>query len=771
MMYHLLTGDLPFDMPLAFRQMQFHDVLPALPDYADTVTEVLRRGTSEEPAFRPESAQAIMHELEAALAGAIDLTGLDAPFAGPVGFATDDANLREAVDIYTRAHHAWAGGQGRFLLGVTHFMLMNDYYLFADRHGLEIDLEGRQMLLRGALEYDRDIEHWWDQLDDSNRRWVCLHAVRSENAPARVRALQRLEALPDSEPLRIPRLVAQALQVETDEQAQLAELAVLSARARLVKPAEKIDAPAALHSVMLTSLTRFERRAAPEQHWHETVYTPEIDTLIASTALTSAHAAVRDTAARVIGRIRSLMAVSHLVERLAKRQRYAARALALVRDEAPNLPPIVPPRDRLRAWLVNTARRLTENPLQLTWRFLFALIGAALGMGVQVFVTYRSQAIFEPDRVTNTYAFGLGFGLMIGILTLLADEIPSRLRGFWGWPARTALSVALGLAWGTLTWGAVSYMYLRQTFINWELMFIGGLGLALGFVLTTALSLRGWLAVLVTALLAYLPILFVWHNVCWQYGICSDWPAFSIAPAMLPGLLIGLFAGALLRLQSRAPITLPVPPRVNGVIGVLSGAALACVSWLAYAAVLAGGPPTWTGIGLLVGLGIAWGALIYVFNAPGRLGFALASVALFVGLMLQVTPLLQDPASMPVVGGEYIDFLLFYDEPLQLITATVPFALLIALGAYAMQLARDLRWFRPRRAVDEPAPEPRTGDISQLETWQMIGGESGGKSASDSPAERGAPKPAALFGNTRIIDRDAPASEDSDTRRLRDEDR
>ncbi|HRL14523.1 MAG TPA: serine/threonine-protein kinase, partial [Aggregatilineales bacterium] len=224
MMYHLLTGDLPFDMPLAFRQMQFHDVLPALPDYADGVTEVLRRGTSEEPGFRPESAQAIMQELEAALAGAIDLTGLDAPFAGPVGFATDDANLREAVDIYTRAHHAWAGGQGRFLLGVTHFMLMNDYYLFADRHGLEIDLEGRQMLLRGALEYDRDIEHWWDQLDDSNRRWVSLHAVRSENPPARVRALQRLESLPDSEPLRIPRLVAQALQVETDEQAQLAEL-------------------------------------------------------------------------------------------------------------------------------------------------------------------------------------------------------------------------------------------------------------------------------------------------------------------------------------------------------------------------------------------------------------------------------------------------------------------------------------------------------------------------------------------------------------------
>jgi hypothetical protein len=256
----------------------------------------------------------------------------------------------------------------------------------------------------------------------------------------------------------------------------------------------------------------------------------------------------------------------------------------------------------------------------------------------------------------------------------------------------------------------------------------------------------------------------VWHNVCWQYGICTDWPPFSIAPAMLAGLLVGLFAGALLRLQSRQPVTLPVPPRVNSVLGVVIGAALACVSWLAYAGVTAGGPPSWTGIGLLVGLGIAWGALISVFNAPGRLGFAAASVALFVALMLQVTPLLQDTAYMPLVGGEYIDFLLFYDDPLQLITATLPFAVLIALGANAMLLARDLQRLRPQRAPVEQPPEPRTGDIATLETWQMIGGEPA------PPADRAAPKPAALFGDTRIIDHEGAAEDDSETRRLRDED-
>ncbi len=141
---------------------------------------------------------------------------------------------REAVDIYTRAYRVWLRGQGRFLLGITHFMLINDYYVNAEQNNLELDDAGKGMMLRGALEYDHDIDTWWNRLDDDARRLVALHALLSQSAPARVRALQRLETLPDSEPPKIPRLVAQQLQVETDTAAQLAALRVLEKRGQMI---------------------------------------------------------------------------------------------------------------------------------------------------------------------------------------------------------------------------------------------------------------------------------------------------------------------------------------------------------------------------------------------------------------------------------------------------------------------------------------------------------------------------------------------------------
>ncbi|MEP7293035.1 MAG: serine/threonine-protein kinase [Chloroflexota bacterium] len=140
---------------------------------------------------------------------------------------------REAVDIYTRAYRAWLHGQGRFLLGITHFMLINDYYVSADQHKLDLDGSGTEMMLRGALEYDHDVETWWNKLGDASRRLVTLHALLSENPTARVRALQRLEMLPDAEAPQIPRLVAQQMQVETNTAALLAAIRVLEQRGKL----------------------------------------------------------------------------------------------------------------------------------------------------------------------------------------------------------------------------------------------------------------------------------------------------------------------------------------------------------------------------------------------------------------------------------------------------------------------------------------------------------------------------------------------------------
>jgi serine/threonine protein kinase len=281
MLFHMITGTLPFDaaQPLALRQLQAGVEIPnpqgIRPSLPMALHEVFRHGTARRVEERTPTIMAVFEAFEAALsrvarptqrpaaagrpadmrtAAGIDADVLIPPgeqsdigvmMRIPTGFGVDDAGAlhtqpgsgpeamarREAEDIYTRARRVWARGQGKFLLGITHFMLIHDFYAEAETHRLTLDDAGRQMLLRGALEYDFQIDFWWATLDDDNRRWVALHAVMSENAAARTRALHRLEHLPDEDPPKIPILVAQALAQERSKEAKLAALCVLEAHA------------------------------------------------------------------------------------------------------------------------------------------------------------------------------------------------------------------------------------------------------------------------------------------------------------------------------------------------------------------------------------------------------------------------------------------------------------------------------------------------------------------------------------------------------------
>jgi hypothetical protein len=530
-MFHMLTGNMPFDasMPLAFKQMQFHDDLPdpdtinpALPAY---LGDILRRSTSLDPIQRPESLIEFIDDLRDIITDtsgiSLDSELFEASYESPsVEYDGLDMEILEAVDIYSRARHNWAAGNGRFLLGVTHFMIMNGYYMNAEEHGLEIDLEGTQMILRGALEYDHELTYWWGKLDDENCRWVCLHALRSGNAPARARSLFRLETTPDSEPPQIPRLVAQALNIETDEEARLAGLQVLGTRAKLMKPKQQIDIKTEYRGRMLTTLTRLGVQINPPHDWTAVIYTPEIDELIAETALDKGMPKVADFAARIIGRIRSEAAVAHISEQQREGRKGALRALALIRDEAPTLPSVVSTKGRMYAWIANTLRRMFDDPLQLVFRFAAALLGGWLAMGVNIWITYRAEAIFTPQRWGNTLAVGLMFGVFIAILVTLTDEFSARLRGFWPWWVRLLMSATIGLVIATFTWAQFTWLYLHLD-IMWNVMFFGGIGLTLGFLLTPLLNLRSYVAIPITAALTYIP-LYVTYQIGWKYE--TVWP-------------------------------------------------------------------------------------------------------------------------------------------------------------------------------------------------------------------------------------------------------
>jgi hypothetical protein len=361
------------------------------------------------------------------------------------------------------------------------------------------------MILRGALEYNIEVEFWWNQMDDENRRWVSLHALRSGNAPARVRALYRLETLPDSESPQIPKLVAQALQIETDQDARIAALQVLGTRAKLMTEKSEYDVKTEYRGRMLTTMTRFGIQVNPPSVWQEVIYTPEIDLLVAEIALDYGMPKVAEYAARIVGRIRSRTAVRYIANQQREGRSKALRALALVRDEAPSLPPVVSPTGRLYAWATNTWLRMTDRPLSLVFRYLMAVIGGWLAMGFHVYSVFRSQAIFTQQRWANAIAIGLIFGVIVAFVALFSDEFTTRLRNFWAWWMRAIFSLITGMLWGAFAWWAWQWFFLNRQ-PSAELVLFGGFGLALGYMLTSLLRLRSYIAIPLTALLAYIPI-------------------------------------------------------------------------------------------------------------------------------------------------------------------------------------------------------------------------------------------------------------------------
>ncbi len=410
---------------------------------------------------------------------------------------------REAVDIYTRAYRAWLHGQGRFLLGITHFMLINDYYVNAEQHNLDIDESGKEMMLRGALEYDHDIDVWWSRLNDDARRLVALHALLSESAPARVRALQRLETLPDAEPPQIPRLVGQQLQVETNSAAQLAAIRVLEIRGK-AKPTVAVVSDD--NSMLSTALHRLQLGAPND--WRESVFSPEIDALLATLALDTEKPEIAEAAARAIGRIRSEAAVRVLAERQRKGARGALHALALVRDEAPSLPRSVSPQVRVYTWLNNTWRRLTDNPIQAVWRYLAAAVFAGIAVWWYAFSEISAASIFFAERWGKSLTTGVTFGVAYGLVILLAAEVPERLRGFWPWWARLLLNIILGLATGILVWVVFDwfFLYYQPADSDFNAIILGGIGAAAAFSLGVVFDIPGWLGAIWAAIMTYIPL-------------------------------------------------------------------------------------------------------------------------------------------------------------------------------------------------------------------------------------------------------------------------
>ena len=720
MLFYMLCGQLPFagETPLAVRQLHRQTQLPPMdtlnPDLPPTVTDILRRGTALRPEDRPDTHLQIVEELRAALAASLrpdmaayggELQSKQGAVAAQLGDYSGASELLEAMDIYSRARLAWAGGQGRFLLGLTHYLLMAGYYRQAGLHKLSFDRVGLQMLLRGALEYDYEVDYWWEQLDDESRRLVTLHALRTGTVSARLRALNRLETLSDdADEMLIPRLVSQALEVEQDEEARIAALRVLRTRARLLKPSQRFAVQTAYRGRLLTTITRLGLESMPAPEWEEFVYAPEIDLLLAERALADESPEVAEEAARTVAQMRSLTALSHLANAQRNMRPRALQALALVRDELGALPDIVSPQARLYAWLMNTWRRITQNPLESILRLVLVLMGAWIGMGEMVYTTFRAQALFSSPRWSSTLAIGLIFSIFLTLSFYFADELSRRLRGFWPWWVRLLVSASLGFLLATLTWA--SFRWLFFSFVqDWAAMRLAGAGLAFGFVASSLLNLRPWQAVPLTAISIYLPLLAL-HLSFYETTSFSVWPAAGL------GIAFGAVMGWLLywqqsrQLQPRQASAAGQAPLRDLGLAFSMGLLLSALLWGLHAYLYSQLSITWDMVLILFALGFVPGFLgAYMLRQVNRLAFLGAALASFIALGIGLTPQFMIlPFSPPP------DAPIFYFDDTHLaaqmiLVTTLPMSFVIALAANLQAILQGW-WQRigPSRSYIERSP-------------------------------------------------------------------
>jgi len=727
MLYHMLTGELPYvgAQPLALRQLQTGDELPALadivPDLPPELTAILRLGTAMEPNIRPNTHSEIIEQMQNVLQPGtsnvflgdeeFDTYGFDDadlyPSSAGQDLAFSDSGLLEAVDIYSRARHNWQGGQGRFLLGVTHFMLMSDYYQAAEHYGLTIDENGYQVLLRGALEYDYELDYWWLQLDDADRRWVCLHALRSGNAPARIRSMYRLETLPDDTgaPV-IPKLVTQALEIETDHTAKIAALQVLGTRARLIKPKRSIEIKTEYRGRLISTITRLGIQAGAPAVWQAAVYSPEIDQLIASMVFDDSNQ-VAEFAARTVGQMRSLTGLHYIATEQQNKRPGALEALAFIRDEAPTLPAeVVSRQGRFYAWITNTARRLTDEPLHAILRFVLVLLGGWIAMGEQVYNLFRSQQLFTPQRWANTIAVGLVFGLFIAITYMVSNEMSRRLRGFWSWWLRLLLFGALGYLLAVLSFGGFTWMFYQFN-PSWDLMRLGGGALAFSFVISALFVIEGWQSLILTTVLVFLPILATHSNF-------NHHEVFTIVPTPLIGWVVGAYLGWVVARHTLWP---PLGSRFSHAVNIVGGAA-AGLSWALLiwfwlqrilVGVASGQPITWDHVLVLFLVTTVLGFMNTFRLTPGAYLTLLATfTATFVTLYAMISWQFFDQTTiMPVdLPGQPVFELVYargftfapvpdapifyYDDLTNVFTVTLPMVFVIALGANSLDLFHSL---------------------------------------------------------------------------------
>ena len=482
MTFELMTGHPPRVNGQSWNlsQMINNAPLPLSDQIPQTVAAVLNTATAFHPDARYDSAMEFVTALravvnpETAKTTTVEVVELD-----PAKQA-----FNEAHELFSRALDRWADGAGRFRLEAGDFKYITSFYDDADAWEITLDDSMRRMMLRAALEHGHELDKWWQQVpNEADRRAVTLQTLNSDYDPARLRAMERLIMLPDSEPPAIPIRVANMIGIETNAEVRRA------------------------------GITLLEKRGGTEaQSWRDHVFEPYVDGVLADVAASDRDPEVAAVAARAIARIMSKSAVDKLATLANSGKQQALEALILIREEIPALPSDVPSALRSQVFVTLSIRQLFERPLALITEYIGAALGFGIGLGTIVYTEFNDQnGLLLAQRIGTALAVGALYGALVAFGIVLAAEIPIRLRA-WNRVARIGLGWLLGVMLCALAFiGFHRYFYFAPV-SGWLRFLIAIIVFVAGFAISSGLTKRIWIRSLAGAVGVLFALYFSWQD-------------------------------------------------------------------------------------------------------------------------------------------------------------------------------------------------------------------------------------------------------------------
>lgn len=478
LLFELFTGQLPWNGKKQLGMEQLHSN-QELPDPREVnvslpprMVDVLRRVTSADPSLRPRSAGEVMRAIYYIFG---------APYTPFEPEKRDElaAHQKDVDDLLWQGLSQWKTTQGMYNLGLTRFAMVDQ-----ERERIDSGIFG-SFLLAQALTYGYQDDHWWTAVSDPRERLsVVSLLLRRENDAIAARLIEHLTGDMEIRSFSrgLPESIATAL-LEFGVRTHNTPL-----RRQILQGVRELTRPGKAWSDQVMSLS------------------PEQVQQLGDLALEESEAG--DAAAELIGHFRAAPAVQLVVNHHDEDRSIAA--LLLVQQVAGSLPAQVRGGIRLRLKLEWAMQRFLQQPASLISAYALAFLGSALGIGIQVYLTYNWPDFFDILRITTSLEQGLIVGAIFGLGIFLARVFVERFQ-----TSRALLRVLMGTLAGSagMLIAMLAFHVLFRTAPDGFLIPAGCLVIALVFALVSLMRSRLLKALLSSAVVLAVTLVTWWIHI------------------------------------------------------------------------------------------------------------------------------------------------------------------------------------------------------------------------------------------------------------------